>query len=111
MEQYGAVKKFGSYVAVIICAFVIIIVVIALLQQSTSRNASHDDVVVAVAMVVVVCHKEFSSACVFVVFASVGNPLLHPLIVSPSRNGVPPAMFSFMHNTVATTPLQFFSHV
>ena len=32
-------------------------------------------------------------------------------IVSPSRNGVPPAMFSFMHNTVATTPLQFFSHV
>lgn len=79
MEQYGAVKKFGSYVAVIICAFVIIIVVIALLQQSTSRNASHDDVVVAVAMVVVVCHKEFSSACVFVVFASVGNPLLHPL--------------------------------
>ena len=103
MEQYGAVKKFGSYVAVIICAFVIIIIVIALLlQQSTSRNASHDDVVVAV-MVVVGCQRLL---CVFVgSFATISRQ--HPF-AAPS-SWLVPAMFSFMDNTVATNqPIPIF---
>ena len=77
-------KKFGLYVAVIICAFVIIIIVIALLlQQSTSRNASHDDVVVAV-MVVVGCQRLL---CVFVrSFATISRQ--HPF-AAPSSWLVP----------------------
>ena len=87
VEQYGAVKKFGLYVAVIICAFAIIIIVIALLlQQSTSRNASHDDVVVAV-MVVVGCQRLL---CVFVgSFATISRQ--HPF-AAPSSWLVPLGM-------------------